>query len=152
MIRAMLRKLTSVLKSSSGNPSTAFMLSCEPGWTTAKPPDTVNPVSTLVIAPASNCAGIGIPSHIRSSPKPPRITTGISKPYHIHCFSSTENWEGHIRKKCLLPPLSSIISTKPGFSCSIEGTWLARTPISPDSAGMFTCTLDRRLVSIRCHG
>ena len=34
-----------------------------------------------------------------------------------------------------------MISTSPGFNCSIEGTWLASTPISPDSAGMLTCTL-----------
>jgi len=47
----------------------------------------------------------------------------------------------HVRKNCLLPPLSSITSTSPGFNCSIEGTWLARTPISPDSAGMLTWTL-----------
>ena len=33
--------LTSALKSLRGNPSTALMLSCEPGCTTAKPPDTV---------------------------------------------------------------------------------------------------------------
>lgn len=50
----------------------------------------------------------------------------------------------YLRKYCLLPllpPLSSIISTSPGFNCSIEGTWLASTPISPDSAGILTCTL-----------
>lgn len=46
-----------------------------------------------------------------------------------------------LRKNCLLPPDSSITSTRPGFSCSMEGTWLARTPISPDSAGMLTWTL-----------
>lgn len=34
--------LTSALKSSMGKPSTALMLSWEPGWTTAKPPDTVS--------------------------------------------------------------------------------------------------------------
>lgn len=34
---------TSALKSSSGNPSTALMLSDEFGWTTAKPPDTTFP-------------------------------------------------------------------------------------------------------------
>ena len=45
------------------------------------------------------------------------------------------------QKNCLLPPLSSIISTSPGFNCSIEGTWFASTPISPDSAGILTCTL-----------
>lgn len=48
---------------------------------------------------------------------------------------------GHIRKNRLLPPLSSMISTKPGFNCSMDGTWFARTPISPDSAGMLTWTL-----------
>ena len=47
----------------------------------------------------------------------------------------------YLQKNCLLPPLSSIISTSPGFNCSMEGTWLASTPISPDSAGMLTCTL-----------
>lgn len=47
----------------------------------------------------------------------------------------------YVQKNCLLPPCSSITSIKPGFSCSIEGTWLAKTPISPDSAGMLTCTL-----------
>ena len=46
----------------------------------------------------------------------------------------------HVRKNCLLLPLSSTISTRPGFSCSMEGTWLARTPISPDSAGRLTWT------------
>lgn len=44
----------------------------------------------------------------------------------------------HIRKKVLLPPLSSMISTRPGFNCSMVGTWFARTPISPDSAGRLT--------------
>jgi hypothetical protein len=45
------------------------------------------------------------------------------------------------RKNCLLPPCSSMISTRPGFSCSIEGTWFAKTPISPVSAGRLTWTL-----------
>jgi hypothetical protein len=45
-----------------------------------------------------------------------------------------------VRKNRLLLPFSSITSTTPGFSCSIDGTWLARTPISPDSAGMLTWT------------
>ena len=47
----------------------------------------------------------------------------------------------NIRKNCLLPPLSSIISTKPGFNCSIDGTWFDSMPISPDSAGTLTWTL-----------
>ena len=47
----------------------------------------------------------------------------------------------YLQKNCLLPPLSSIISTSPGFNCSMEGTWFASTPISPDSAGILTCTL-----------
>jgi hypothetical protein len=38
-------------------------------------------------------------------------------------------------------PPSSRISTRPGFSCSMEGTWLARTPISPEAAGMLTWVL-----------
>ena len=47
----------------------------------------------------------------------------------------------YVRKKDLFPPASSVTtSTTPGFNCSIEGTWFARTPISPDSAGMLTCT------------
>lgn len=46
-----------------------------------------------------------------------------------------------IRKNCLVPPLSSMISTRPGFNCSMDGTWLARIPISPDSAGTLTWTL-----------
>jgi hypothetical protein len=45
----------------------------------------------------------------------------------------------YVRKNFLLP-LSSMISTTPALSCSIDGTWLARTPISPDSAGMLTWT------------
>lgn len=45
-----------------------------------------------------------------------------------------------VRKYCLLLPLSSMTSTRPGFSCSMEGTWLARTPISPETAGMLTWT------------
>lgn len=45
-----------------------------------------------------------------------------------------------VRKYCLLEPLSSITSTRPGFNCSMEGTWLARTPISPETAGMLTWT------------
>lgn len=45
-----------------------------------------------------------------------------------------------LRKNRFVLPFSSIISTTPGFSCSIDGTWLARTPISPDSAGMLTWT------------
>lgn len=49
---------------------------------------------------------------------------------------------GHVRKNCLLPPLSSIISIRPGFSCSIEGTWFAKTPISPVSAARLTWTLN----------
>ena len=28
----------------------------------------------------------------------------------------------YLQKNCLLPPLSSIISTSPGFNCSMEGT------------------------------
>lgn len=32
---------TSALNCSRGKPSTALMLSCESGWTTAKPPETV---------------------------------------------------------------------------------------------------------------
>jgi hypothetical protein len=44
------------------------------------------------------------------------------------------------RKNCLAAPLSSTTSTKPGLSCSMEGTWLARIPMSPDSAGMLTWT------------
>jgi hypothetical protein len=76
-----LNMLTSALKSSRGYPSTALMLSWEPGCTTANPPD---------------------------------------------------------RKNCLLPPASSMTSTSPGFSCSIDGTWFAKTPISPVSAGRLT--------------
>lgn len=37
-------------------------------------------------------------------------------------------------------PLDSIISTTPGRKGSIDGTWLERIPMSPDSAGMFTWT------------
>lgn len=47
-----------------------------------------------------------------------------------------------VRKNFLVAPPSSTTSTRPGLSCSIEGTWLARTPISPDSAGMLTWTLN----------
>lgn len=50
----------------------------------------------------------------------------------------------NVRKKRFVAPLSSMTSTTPGRSCSIEGTWLARTPISPDSAGMLTWTLEQR--------
>ena len=65
-----------------------------------------------------------------------------------HCTASQVlvaalTWRGKdqdIRKNCLLLPLSSTTSIRPGFSCSMDGTWLARTPISPDSAGMLTCT------------
>ena len=46
-----------------------------------------------------------------------------------------------IRKYCLVAPPSSTISTRPGLSCSMEGTWLARTPISPEAAGMLTWVL-----------
>lgn len=49
----------------------------------------------------------------------------------------------HVLKNCLAPPDSSMTSTRPGFSCSIDGTWFAKTPISPDSAGMFTWVLSR---------
>lgn len=45
------------------------------------------------------------------------------------------------QKNCLFPPLSSMTSTSPGRSCSIEGTCCANTPISPDSAGILTWTL-----------
>ena len=31
-------------------------------------------------------------------------------------------WHDNIQKNCLLPPLSSMTSIKPGLSCSIEGT------------------------------
>lgn len=37
-------------------------------------------------------------------------------------------------------PESSTTSTTPGRKGSIEGTWLDKIPISPDSAGMFTWT------------
>jgi hypothetical protein len=59
-------------------------------------------------------------------------------------FDSTSSspMDGYnVRKNCLLAPASSMISTRPGLSCSMAGTWLARIPISPDSAGMFTWTL-----------
>jgi hypothetical protein len=32
-------------------------------------------------------------------------------------------WGLSVRKNCLVAPLSSMTSTMPGFSCSIEGTW-----------------------------
>lgn len=51
---------------------------------------------------------------------------------------SVDPESGHVRKNFLLPPFSSMISTTPGFSCSMDGTWFARTPISPVSAGMLT--------------
>lgn len=54
-----------------------------------------------------------------------------------------------IRKYCLVAPPSSTISTRPGLSCSMEGTWLARTPISPEAAGMLTWVLWSRFVSIQ---
>jgi hypothetical protein len=73
--------------------------------------------------------------------KPPDTLSIIS----LFPFSLVQNqgrWRCRvIRKNCLFPPLSSMISTKPGFSCSIEGTCWARIPISPDSAGILTCTL-----------
>lgn len=37
-------------------------------------------------------------------------------------------------------PVDSTTSTTPGRKASIEGTWLERIPMSPDSAGMFTWT------------
>jgi hypothetical protein len=49
----------------------------------------------------------------------------------------------HIPKYCLVVPASSMISTRPGRSCSTEGTWFARTPMSPLSAGMLTWRLHR---------
>lgn len=53
---------------------------------------------------------------------------------------STSGFSSQDVRKNRLVPLSSMTSTTPAFSCSIEGTWLARTPISPDSAGMLTWT------------
>jgi hypothetical protein len=43
-------RTASALKSSRGNPSTAFMLSTEFGWTIAKPPDTLGVISSQRIA------------------------------------------------------------------------------------------------------
>lgn len=59
----------------------------------------------------------------------------ISCIFHA-CSPRSVKWD--VRKNCLLPADSSITSTRPGLSCSMEGTWLARTPMSPVSAGMLT--------------
>jgi hypothetical protein len=59
------------------------------------------------------------------------------------------------RKNCLLPPCSSMISTRPGFNCSMEGTWPAKTPMSPVSAGRLTWTLYKAscqfVFAVRCR-
>lgn len=59
-------------------------------------------------------------------------------PLHL---DSVGGGRSDVRKYCLVAPPSSTISTIPGFSCSMEGTWLARTPISPEAAGMLTWVL-----------
>ena len=113
---------TSALNSSRGKPSTALMLSWESGWTTAKPPDTVGEEQATV----SKC-WLGWLTIQRK-------------------FLGAQGLD--VRKYCLVAPPSSTISTRPGFSCSMEGTWLARTPISPEAAGMLTWVLwSRRFVS-----
>lgn len=63
---------------------------------------------------------------------------GLIMVRYIYIYIHTD---GDIRKKLLLPALSSMTSMTPGRSCSMDGTWLARTPISPDSAGMLTWML-----------
>lgn len=98
------------------------MLSWDSGWTTANPPETAR-----MLVSSSHDA----PTRVaRLSPSPLQAVILVDD----------------IRKNCLLAPLSSTISTRPGFSCSMEGTWLARTPISPPSAGMLTWTLFRASV------
>ena len=44
-----------------------------------------------------------------------------------------------IPKNFFAVPFDSITSTRPGRIASMDGTWLARMPMSPVSAGMFTC-------------
>ena len=122
-------KFTSELKSSKGKPSTALMLSWEPGCTMANPPDTVRVSAFLATS---------------------QFFLLFSPWMRVFIHQSTfELPLAYLQKNCLLPPLSSIISTSPGFNCSMEGTWLAKTPISPDSAGMLICTLSMGLRSAR---
>ncbi len=70
----------------------------------------------------------------------PPETAVLSLAYYSGFIGSHYVAKLYARKNCLLPPLSSTTSTRPGFNCSMEGTWFARTPISPDSAGMLTWT------------
>jgi hypothetical protein len=46
----------------------------------------------------------------------------------------------------------SITSSTPARKGSIDGTWLARIPISPVSAAIFTCTtsVEVKMASKRC--
>ncbi len=65
-----------------------------------------------------------------------RISSSCSVDAVAVCIASSSCCD--VRKNCLLPPLSSMTSTSPGFNCSIDGTWFASIPISPDSAGRLT--------------
>lgn len=114
----------STLNSSRGYPSTAFMLRVESGWTTANPPDTCNHIPVSFSSLLKSFGKVGRNFLRAMLPIDGRLSFGYN-----------------VQKNCLLPPLSSMISTKPGFSCSIEGTCCARIPISPDSAGILTWTL-----------
>jgi hypothetical protein len=96
---------------------TALMLNMEPGCTVAKPPDTA---IAFISIKFPQC----LPSQWRLSTHPCGCERGVYE-----------------RKNCLLPPLSSMTSMRPGFNCSTEGTCWARIPMSPDSAAMLTCTL-----------
>lgn len=70
----------------------------------------------------------------------PEVIVSWTYPPKLH-FHSVGGSRSDVRKYCLVAPPSSTISTRPGLSCSMEGTWLARTPISPEAAGMLTWVL-----------
>jgi hypothetical protein len=58
--------------------------------------------------------------------------------------------ENEERKRKKLPKnflvvVASMTSTTPGRSCSMEGTWLARIPISPETAAMLTWVTETSL-------